>query len=197
MEGVMQLLIEYRYWILFPLACVEGPIVAFVAGVLVAAGYLHPLAAYIILILGDVVPDTIYYLIGRFGNRSGLIQRFAGKIGVTTEHFDKITKLWFSHTTRTMLVTKFAYGLSIPLLITSGIVKLPFNRFWTNTVPLSMIQYGILLALGYFLGHSYAIVESTVIKGQMLVAGAALIAGAYYFFGSKIKNRFLAQQKKG
>jgi len=197
MEGVTQLLIDYQYWILFPLACVEGPIVAFVAGVLVAAGYMNPLIAFIILILGDVVPDTVYYLIGRFGNRHGLLERIVKKLGFTGEYVSKLKALWFNHTTRTMMVTKFAYGLSIPLLITSGAVKLPFSRFWTNTVPLSALQYGVLMGLGYFFGQSYALVESSVIRIQLLIAALALVAGAYYFFGHKIRDLFFAQQKKG
>ena len=196
MDGVMQLLIEYRYWILFPLACFEGPMLAFIAGILVAAGYFDPLITFGILVMGDVVPDITYYLIGRFGNRKGLIERLVGKLGMKPEHFAMIRDLWFNHTTRTMFITKFAYGLSTPLLITSGIVKLPFNRFWTNTVPLSILQYTVLLTLGYFLGSSYALVESTFARAQIIIAAIAVIAGIYYFFTSSMRKKFLAEQKK-
>ncbi len=192
----MSLLIEYRYWILFPLACFEGPIIGFVAGILIAADYFNPFVVFGILILGDVIPDITYYMIGRFGNRRGLMERLGGKLGIKLEHFEKIQRLWFTHTTRTMFITKFAYGLSTPLLISSGIVKLPFNRFWTNTVPLSVLQYSVLLTLGYFLGNSFVAVESTLVRVQIVIAAVAVIAGAYYFFGSAIKRKFMSEQKE-
>lgn len=196
MDGLMHLLIEYRYWILFPLACFEGPIIGFIAGVLIAAGYFNPIIVFGILLMGDVIPDVSYYLIGRFGNRRGMMERLAGKIGIRPDHFEMVRKLWFNHTTRTMFITKFAYGLSTPLLITAGLVKLPFNRFWTNTVPLSILQYSVLLTLGYFLGNYYTAVESTFARVQIIVAAVAILAGVYYFFGSAIKRKFMAEQKE-
>ncbi|MDP3935351.1 MAG: hypothetical protein Q8Q46_04010, partial [Candidatus Giovannonibacteria bacterium] len=114
LETITQLLIQYRYLILFPLAAFEGPIVAFVVGILVAAGYFNPFIAYAILLFGDIIPDSIYYFIGRHGERKTFVARYGAKVGITEERFGVIKKLWHHHGFKTMFVSKLAYGLSTP-----------------------------------------------------------------------------------
>ncbi|MDO8548425.1 MAG: hypothetical protein Q7R71_02020 [bacterium] len=195
-SGLLHLIIEYRYWILFPLACIEGPMLAFIAGTLVALGYFDPFLVFGILVLGDVVPDVCYYFIGRYGKRKALIDRFGPRIGITPERFEIARTLWFTHTFKTMLITKFAYGLSTPLLVTAGLVHLPFNRFWRSSLPLSVLQYIILLALGYFFGTSFALVESSLARVQLIVAGVAVLFAVYYFVTSSVRTKFLAGQRE-
>lgn len=192
--AVMDLLLQYKYFILFPLACVEGPILGFVAGVLVAVGVFDPALALIVLILGDVVPDFAYYFFGRYGRTQALVTKLAPKIGVKPNHFELVRNLWFTHTFKTMAVTKFAYGLSTPLLITAGLVRLPFSRFWQSSVPLSVAQYGVLMALGYFFGGSFALVEDSFVRIQMAAGAAIVVFVAYYLVTSAIRKRFLAEQ---
>lgn len=195
-DTIIQLIIEYRYWILFPLACIEGPMLAFIAGTLIALGYFNPFAVFGILVLGDVLPDISYYFLGRYGKQKSLIERFGPRIGITPERFEVARTLWFGHTFKTMLITKFAYGLSTPLLVTAGLVHLPFNRFWQSSVPLSILQYVILLALGYFLGASFALVESSLARVQLIIAAVAVLFAVYYFVTSSFRKKFLAEQKK-
>ena len=42
MDHIVYLLTEYKYLILFPLAIVEGPIIAVIAGFLCSSGFLNP-----------------------------------------------------------------------------------------------------------------------------------------------------------
>ena len=186
----MALLIQYRYWILFPIACFEGPIVGFTAGILVAAGVFNPFIAFAILLLGDVMPDITYYLIGRFGDNRGFLEKIQEKFKIPPAQLEKVRHLWFTRTTRTMFITKFAYGLSTPLLISAGLVKLPFRRFIMNTTPLSVLQYSVLMTLGYFLGSSYAFIESGIVRFQLLILAIAIFAGVFYFFGKRIRKMF-------
>lgn len=195
-DTLVHLIEQYRYLILFPIACIEGPMVAFVAGTLIPLGYFNPLFLFFVLVMADVVPDVGYYGMGRFGKRASLVERLGPKIGVTPDRFDLVRRLWFGHTFKTMAITKFAYGLSTPLLISAGLVHLPFRKFWTSTIPLSMLQYSVLLTLGYFFGSSYSLVESTLTRVEMVVAAAVIIGGLYYYFTNKVRTTFLAAQKK-
>src|ERR1700681_1928234 len=76
MDHIVYLLTEYKYLILFPLAIVEGPIIAVIAGFLCTAGFLNPLLVFPIIVLGDITGDSICYSIGRWG-----IPKFIKKIG--------------------------------------------------------------------------------------------------------------------
>ena len=71
----LHLLMTYRYLILFPLAAVEGPIVALLVGFLISLGYFQFFPAFGIMILGDLIPDSFYYYLGRFGNKKNLIEK--------------------------------------------------------------------------------------------------------------------------
>lgn len=197
LETIIQLLIHYRYLILFPLAAFEGPIVAFVVGILVAAGYFNPFVAYVILLFGDIIPDSIYYFIGRHGERKTFVSRYGAKVGITEERFGVIKKLWHQHGFKTMFVSKLAYGLSTPFLVAAGFAGIPAKKFYEYALPVTIAQYAILMALGFYFGNSYALIAQYIQNAQLIIAAAfiILIAG-YYLFAYYLKKRILANKKE-
>jgi membrane protein DedA with SNARE-associated domain len=191
MTALITILLKYRYLILFPLAAFEGPIVAFAAGFLISMGYLNIFAAYGIVLLGDFIPDGIYYYIGRFGHEKEYVARFGKKFGITESRFKMIEKLWHEHGFKAMFFSKLAYGLSTPFLITAGLAKVPVRKFFSYAVPITMINYALMLGLGYYFGNSYSAI-SKYIKGASVliaIAGVMLFAG-YFFFMRFVKKTF-------
>ena len=167
MESLVLLLTKYGYFILFPLAAFEGPIVSLVVGFLIYLGYFKFLPAYAILLLGDLIPDTIYYYIGRFGSKRKIMEKYGSRLNI-------IEKLWLEHGKKTMFLSKLAYTLSVPFLISAGLVKMPYRKFISYAFPVTLFQYGVLMALGYFLGHLYKLAEH-YIKYAYVIAAAILI----------------------
>ena len=196
LSALTQLLTQYGYFILIPLAIFEGQMVGFVAGMLVALGIFNILIVLPIMILGDVLPDFLYYFVGRFGSKKKLLDKHGKAIRLTPERLDALRTQWFRHPWRTMAITKFAYGLSTPLLITAGLIKLPFRTFWTRSVPLSFVQHTIFIALGYFLGSYYSVVESTSTRVQIAIVAIVVVCLLYYFFASSVKRAFLSKQEE-
>lgn len=195
-DVILQMAMQYRYWIILPFAIFEGPVVAFVAGALVSLGYLNIFITYAILLFGDVVPDIAYYLFGRYGNRAAMISRFAGKMGISEDHFDAVRHLWTVHPNKTMLFTKFAYGLSTPFLISAGIVGMSLRRFLCSSLPISIVQAAVLMMIGYYFGHSFKFVSDTLYTVQLAVGGIGLVAITYYFFTKYMRSRLLKEEKK-
>lgn len=191
LEVITQLVLQYRYWILLPLAFMEGPILAFVLGSFSVLGYFNIFLSFLILLVGDLVPDAAYYFFGRYGERNELISRYARKIGIGAEHFDAVRRLWYKHPAKTMFLTKFAYGLSTPLLVSAGIIGIPFYRFVRLSVMISIIQYGVLLTLGYNFGRSFKLVSGTLELVQIAVAGIIVIAVAYYSLVRYMRRKFM------
>jgi membrane protein DedA with SNARE-associated domain len=190
LSAIIALLEQYRYFILFPLAAIEGPILGFVSGSLLALGYFNLLPLYLTLILADVLPDITYYFIGRFGKKKRLVERMGSKVGVTPERFEMLHMLWHTHTVKAMMITKFSYGLSTPLLIIAGLVHLPLRRFVILSTLIAALQYGVLVGLGYFLGDYFLQVKDTLTRVQLLVAAVVVVGVLYYFFTSFVRRKF-------
>ncbi|HYV33785.1 MAG TPA: hypothetical protein VE973_02975, partial [Candidatus Limnocylindria bacterium] len=133
MHSALLLLLKYKYAVIFPLAAFEGPVVSLVVGFLVYSGVLNFWLALIILILGDIIPDTLFYFIGYFGQQSPFIQKHFLKADFFKNHFSLVKKLWQEHPAKTMFFGKLALGMALPFLVSAGIVKLPYKKFISLT----------------------------------------------------------------
>lgn len=190
------LIVAYRYWILFPLAAFEGPVVAIVVGFLSSAGYFNPFLAYGILLLGDIIPDGAYYFFGFWGKNKSFIERYGKKFGITRERFGIIENLWKKHPGKTMWTSKLAYGLSTAFLVSAGLAGMTPRSFFSMALWVTAVQYGILMAVGYFFGNSYALI-STAFSGLEAVIAAVIVAGIlYYALTFFMRSRLLREEKE-
>lgn len=195
-DTILSLIETYRYWVLLPLALFEGPITAFVVGMLVAFGYFNLFAVYAIMVLGDLIPDVIYFMFGRYGGKKDFIRRQFAKVGIKDEDIEVIRGLWANHGVKTMAFTKLAYGLSTPFLISAGLVGMPLRRFLTYTVSVSLVQYAIFLALGYYFSNSFGTVTNILENMQYLVAAVGVVALGYYFLTRYMRKRLLEEERE-
>lgn len=186
---LLHAILVYKYWILFPLACVEGPIIALIGGFLISLGYLSIAPTYLLLILGNVLPDLMYYAIGRFGKKRIMPTWFGRRIGLTEEKLVSMKRMWHAHPLKSMLAAKSAYWLSTPLLVTAGLVQMPLSRFLLYSVPINFAIYAVLLGLGYYSGNSYLVLSHYIRSLQIIVAVVLLLALVGYLlyrrFGKK------------
>ncbi len=185
MNGILQFLITYKYIALFPVAFFEGPIVALVAGFLIHQGYLNPVLAYIIMILGDLIPDTIYYYAGRYGNNNRFVKNTGAKLGIKGDDTGVVEKMWKNHPFKTMFLSKLAYGLSTPFLISAGLVKMPLKKFVSLTLPITLFQYGVILIIGYLLGNSFDYASKYIKYAGFIIAGIIIILIILYISFTK------------
>lgn len=178
-SALMTALLTYRYWVLLPFAIVEGPMLAFACGVLVSLGYLSAPLALFILVLGDIIPDTIFYTLGRFWSERPIVKRLAARIGVTEEHFSDAKRLWHEHPGKTMLMSKFAYGIASAFLFMAGLMRMSAPRFYGYSVSISIVHYTVIMTVGFYFGTSIIAAGELVRMIEYGVAGLALIISAY------------------
>lgn len=188
--AIVALLEQYRYFVLFPLACIEGPMLGFITGTLIPLGYFAPIPLVATLVLADVIPDIAYYYLGRYGKNKKRVHTLLAKVGMHEERMEAVKQFWHTHTVKAMLITKFSYGLSTPLLVTAGLVHLPFGTFWKLSAALALLQYSTLVALGYFFGSYFAQVESVLVRAQIIVAAVVILFAAYYVLTKSVGKRF-------
>ncbi|MDE2212984.1 MAG: hypothetical protein KGJ34_00375 [Patescibacteria group bacterium] len=151
--------IAHAYLILIPLAILEGPLLAIACGVGAGLGYLNPLLAYGILILGDVIPDNMYYWIGRYGATLTWVRRTAARTHLIRRHFISLERLWRERPLTTLSAAKLSYGLTPPLVVSAGLSGVPYSRFASASLFIGAIYLGMLGAVGYVLSHAYGYIN--------------------------------------
>ena len=179
LESLTPALIKYRYWILIPLAFIEGPTVAFVTGTLIPAGYFNLYLVYGIFIVKDFVVDGLCYYSGRFAGDTPFVKRLLTRAHVTGADIDLVRLLWSRHRWRTVCIAKLSWGLAPTLLAVAGIVAVPVAVFFRCAVGIALVQYGVLLGLGYYFGDAIGGVSRAIRVIGSMFAGAVLVAVVY------------------
>lgn len=186
----MSILLAYRYWVLLPLAIIEGPMLAFVCGVLISLGFLSAPLTLFILVVGDIIPDTIFYTLGRFWSDRPFVKRIAARIGVTEAHFDDAQRLWVEHPGKTMLMSKFAYGVSAAFLFMAGLMRMSAYRFYGYSVSISIAHYMVIVIVGYYFGASLIATGQVVQILEYGAIGLTLLISAYVAFMWYMRKSF-------
>ncbi len=189
-------IIEYRYLILLPLSFVEGPIVAFFAGTLAAAGYFNIGALAIFFLARDMIVDLSCYYLGYVGANTRWVVKVIHRMGVTEEHLDEVRTLWQTYPGKTMFISKLSYGVAAGFIVVAGLVKMDVKKFFTYGLAVAVMHYGVLLFLGYFFGQTFGGTITAILeKIPYVIAALSVLAIGYYFFRRHM-NRRLAQAEK-
>jgi membrane protein DedA with SNARE-associated domain len=197
MEQALAFIDQYRYLGLFAIAAFEGPMISVIAGFLVFLGKFNPFIAYPILVVADVIPDIIYYYAGRAGGSSGIVERYTKSHPFVFQNLALIKKLWHRHTNKTMWVSKLAYGLSTPLLISAGVVKVPPRTFVRSAIPVTLTQHIVTMSIGFILGNSYYLAEQYLKFGGVTVAVlAAFFAVGYVALTKTMRREFEKMERE-
>lgn len=181
---------SYKYVALFLIAVPDGPIIALIAGFLISTGYFLFIPTYIILILGNVIPDICYYYIGRLGLKFKFLENYKDK-------FVPLEKLWQDHFKKTLVLGKLAMFFSVPVLISAGMAKVSFKKFITTTVPVDLLVIFILLSLGYFSGGAYQIYSKYIKYFGIVIAFVFLVIILFLkHFNKKIDDEIKKVEKE-
>jgi membrane protein DedA with SNARE-associated domain len=154
MDHIVNLLIQYKYLLIFPLAIVEGPIIAVIAGFLCTSGFLNPYLVFPIIVIGDLIGDTICYLLGRWGVPK-FIKRFSYRFGLSNEKIDRARLFFDSNPNATISISKITLGIGVAGIYIAGNVGVPYKKFIRICLVTSFLQYVIYLSIGLLFGHAY------------------------------------------
>ena len=148
---IMGFFIRYKYYAIFPVAFVEGPIISVISGFLVSRGALSLLPALLVVFFGDFLSDFVYYLIGRGGRSAMKYVRF---LHIHEDKLQILEKQYERHPWKTMLVAKASYGLGIAFMIASGAARVSYQKFLVYAGSLNFIRSIILIAVGFYFGKA-------------------------------------------
>jgi membrane-associated protein len=146
------LIARYGYALLFPIAVVEGPAIAMIAGGLVAAGQLDGMVAGLLLVTADLVGDGAYYALGRFGH-APMLKRISRRLALTAERLRPLEQRFRDNAWKLLMIGK-TQAIGSIILYFAGVSRMPFARYMAlnlvGTVP-KVVLFG---AVGFFLGET-------------------------------------------
>jgi membrane protein DedA with SNARE-associated domain len=170
-------------------ALVEGPIITVMLGSIVKLGYLNFSLVYIAVMLGDSIGDTFLYYLGyRYGDAS--IQKIKHRFDVKEYHLEKVKNMFHKNKYLILFTSKVTngFGFSLVVLLTAGIVRIPFILYFFVNAVAQFIWSGVLLFLGYHFVGLYQQIESITGKRWYIFIFLLICVGVSLAKKRKLSN---------
>jgi membrane-associated protein len=153
-QTIIYLLSHYKYLVLLPLAIVEGPVIAIVAGFLCTKGLMEPVPAYFIIVTGDVTGDSLCYLLGRTGTPQ-FVKKAVRFFGINDKKMASAKSVFAHHPVKAVALSKIILGIGPAGIYMAGKTGVPFKKFLMICLFTSAIQYIFYLGSGLLFGQAY------------------------------------------
>ena len=180
------LLTASAYFLLAVGTFFEGSAVMMGGGYLLHLGVVTFLPLYVTLLVADIASDIMWYVIGYHGARS-FVTRWGSYIKVTPEILNVLTEKFHKHDTRVLVISKLSmgFGFAVGVLLTAGMVRIPFFKFLIITILGSLVWVLFLIGLGYLLGNILISIP-LVFQVALVVAGIFGFLAFYRYLVSQI-----------
>lgn len=183
------------YWLLFIAMLIEGPAVTAAAAFAAALGFMNVYLVLLLSVLGNLIPDIIFYLVGFWGHK-GFAERYASRMGLTEERISRLEKLSEHHAGKMLTVIKIIPFLATPGLILAGAVRIPIKKYIVWSLIITLPSSLFFLIVGYYFGAAYATISRYLDYGGYLVLGFLVIFAIVYYSYKKISRKFAEGMEK-
>ncbi|OGZ00121.1 MAG: hypothetical protein A2945_00315 [Candidatus Liptonbacteria bacterium RIFCSPLOWO2_01_FULL_52_25] len=194
-QDAAQWTLQHGYWLMFLAMLIEGPAVTAVGAFVAALGYFNIWIVLTLSILGNLVPDAIYYAIGYWG-RQKILDKYGHYAHVTKERLLWLEELSKNHAWKALAIIKLTSVLATPGLIAVGSVRMPIKKYaWiclVITAPTSLF----FLILGYYFGAFYDTLSGYFKGAEYFAAAAAPTFIILYFVWKKLRKKIVAGIEK-
>lgn len=161
--------------ILLPLSILEGPIVTVLAGYAARLGLVGLVLAYGIVVLGDLLGDSLLYLLGRSG-LGRIPPRWLARAGLVPERLAVLSQHFADKGGRTLILGKITHSAGAAVLIAAGFARMSYPAFlWYNLLG-TLPKSAAFLALGYLLGEAATRLGPSLAEGSMVMLALLVLA---------------------
>ncbi|MGH7141014.1 MAG: DedA family protein [Minisyncoccia bacterium] len=187
---ILAIIKTYGYLCVLLISIPEGPIVGVLGGFLAEFGDLNIYLLFLALLLGDIVGDTLYYVLGKWSRSSTTARRIIAFLGVTNEHVTRLEKLFAAHD-RTILLIGKLHPLGSLTLMAAGLVEMPFLRFIAYNILGTIPKVVFFEVIGYYFGYGYNSINSYLgYTGILIVVGTAVVFGGFWILRRKLGEKY-------
>ncbi len=185
---ILSILEHYKYFLIFPIAIIEGPIIIIITGFLVFLGYLNAYVALCVLVVADVIGDSMYYLIGRFWKRSNWIRRGAKFLGYNEKSESFLEEHFRNHKGKTFLLAKVSHGVGGAVQVSSGIAGVAYSEFLKFSILGTIPKVLVLFFIGFYAGNSYQKIDNILNYIAQITLSLAVLLVIYFLIARYAKN---------
>ncbi len=155
---------ELGYWsylILFLMVAIEGPISVLLAAAAASAGLMRPVPVFFAAAAGNLTADNLWYLLGYMG-KTEWMHHFGRWLGVRPSLIEHLKHNMLKHATRVLFLAKITVSFVIPALITAGLIRVPWKRWFPAFILAETLWTGTLVVIGYYTTESLKRVQQGV-----------------------------------
>ncbi len=152
---------ELGYWtylILFVMVAFEGTFAILLGAAAASAGLMRPVPVFFTAAAGNLTADCLWYLLGYFG-KTEWIYHFGRRLGVRPQLIERLKSALMKHATKVMFLAKVTSSFVIPALVTAGLLRIPFRRWFPYFIISETLWTGSLVLIGYYATESIKRVE--------------------------------------
>ncbi len=182
--------VAHTYIFLFLAAIVEGPVVMTFSGFLLKMQTVSFWPVYAVLMAGDLVADSAWYLLG-YSYAAPFIKKYGKWFGVQEPVVVSLAQSFKRHHVVVLLISKITmgFGFSVAVLIAAGMSRVRFRSYILLNAVGQCVWTAVLLAVGYFFGNLYVTINRGFRDLAVVVFVASIVAFLYGF------SRFLRKEK--
>ncbi len=175
----------WTYFLLVVLVIVEGPSMTLLGAAAASAGLMRPALVFVAATIGNLTADSLWYSIGYLG-KAEWFSRFS-RFGIQPALIERLKRGMTEHVTKILLIAKFTLSFMIPTLVTAGLLRIPWRRWFPTLIFADTVWTGILVVIGYYSIESIKHVERGI-EYAALLAPILLIAVLFFM------SRYLKKQ---
>lgn len=152
---------ELGYWtylLLFVMVAFEGTFAILLGAAAASAGLMRPVPVFLTAAAGNLTADCLWYLLGYFG-KTEWIFHFGRRLGVRPQLIERMKSALMKHATKVMFLAKVTSSFVIPALVTAGLLRIPFRRWFPYFIISETLWTGALVLIGYYATESIKRVE--------------------------------------
>lgn len=185
LPSLISFLESSRYVLIFLGSFLEGSAVMMTTGLLWHLGTVAFWPAYLALLLGDILADTVWYAVGYFGARP-FFNRYGHWFGTTPEVIQKVEGKFHQYHTNILIISKLTmgFGLAVPVLTVAGMLHVPFLRYITINILGGIVWILFLMGVGYYFGNLLAYIPK-----DFQIAIAIALPLVFFFALTKVAQR--------
>lgn len=170
----------WSYVLLALLVAVEGPIATLLGAVAASAGLMEPVFVFFAASSGNLAADTLWYMLGYFG-KTEWIFHVGNRLGLKPKLIEHLQQKMVSHATKVLFLAKLTVSFVIPSLITAGLLKIPWKRWFPFFIIAESLWTGALVLIGYYATEAVKRVERgieyTILVFSLTFVVTAIFAG--------------------
>jgi membrane protein DedA with SNARE-associated domain len=190
-----QWILTNGYAVMFVGMLIEGPAITSVGSFAAKLGYFNIWTVVILSILGNLIPDAVYYALGFWG-RNALLDRWGRHFGVTKERMEKLERHFITHPGKTLFAIKMIPTIATPGLIAAGAARMHLKTYIWWSIAITIPSSFLYAVIGYYFGAAYHEIIQYVDYGGYVLGGFIILMFLIPYLYGKISGRIAEKIEK-